>query len=37
VAISRQMDTCPVTQLPFKDHLSMSDRPEKKIPGKTDQ
>jgi len=31
------MDVCPVTPLPFEDHLSTSDSPEKHVPGKADQ
>jgi len=26
------VDACPVTSLPFEDHLSMSDWPEKQAP-----
>jgi len=37
VAISSQVGACPFTPLPFEEHLSMSDRPEKQAPGKADQ
>jgi len=28
---------CPFTPLPFEDHPSTSDRPERQAPGKADQ
>jgi len=31
------VDTCPFTPLPFEDHPSTSDRPEKQAPGKADK
>jgi len=31
------VNACPVTPLPFEDHPSTSDRPEKQSPEKADQ
>jgi len=37
VTISSWVDACPVTPLPFEDHLSIPDRLEKQALGKADQ
>jgi len=36
VAISSQVGAFPFIPLPFEDHLSTSERPEKQAPGKAD-